>query len=92
MIQSFKCTDTRALFATGRNRRFSAIAKIATRKLAQLDTATTLDFLRAPAGNRLEALAGNRAGQHSIRINDQWRVCFTWTAQGPTNVEIVDYH
>ncbi|NYT36283.1 type II toxin-antitoxin system RelE/ParE family toxin [Pusillimonas soli] len=57
-----------------------------------LDSANTLDFLRSPPGNRLEALKGNRTGQHSIRINDQWRVCFIWTAEGPEHVEIVDYH
>ena len=65
---------------------------MAERKLAQLDAALTLDFLRAPPGNRLEALKGNRAGQYSIRINDQWRVCFVWTETGPADVEIVDYH
>ena len=65
---------------------------MAERKLAQLDAALTLDFLRAPPGNRLEALKGNRAGQYSIRINDQWRVCFRWAETGPIDVEIVDYH
>ena len=68
------------------------MARIAVRKLAQLDAAETLDFLRAPPGNRLEALAGERKGQHSIRINDQFRVCFRWTTDGPEDVEIVDYH
>lgn len=67
-------------------------AKVARRKLDMLDFATTLDDLRVPPGNRLEALKGNRKGQHSIRINDQWRVCFRWTNAGPTDVEIVDYH
>jgi toxin HigB-1 len=61
-------------------------------KLVMLDGAVTLEDLRSPPGNRLEALAGNRQGQHSIRINDQWRICFTWTSKGPENVEIVDYH
>ena len=65
---------------------------MAERKLTQLDAAQTLDFLRAPPGNRLEALKGNRSGQHSIRINDQWRICFVWTDHGPAEVEIVDYH
>ena len=65
---------------------------MATRKLAQLDAAQTLEFLRSPPGNRLEALHGNRAGQYSIRINDQFRLCFRWTAIGPEDVEIVDYH
>ena len=68
------------------------IESVARRKLAQLDAAATLEFMRVPPGNRLEALKGNRAGQHSIRINDQWRLCFIWTAQGPGAVEIVDYH
>lgn len=92
MIKSFRCADTRALFETGGCRRFSGIAKVAARKLVQLDVAETLDFLRAPPGNRLEALKGDRAGQHSIRINDQFRVCFRWTKAGPEDVEIVDYH
>ena len=65
---------------------------MAERKLAQLDAAMTLDFLRAPPGNRLEALKDDRAGQHSIRVNEKWRVCFVWAASGPINVEIVDYH
>ncbi|WP_415251893.1 type II toxin-antitoxin system RelE/ParE family toxin [Thermomonas sp.] len=77
---------------TGKNRRFSAIGNVATRKLQQLDSAATLEFLRSPPGNRLEALKGDRSGQHSIRINDQWRVCFVWTDAGPAHVEIVDYH
>jgi proteic killer suppression protein len=80
------------LFATGKNRRFAAIAEVATRKLQQLDAAATLEFLRSPPGNRLEALRGKRNGQYSIRINDQWRLCFKWTAAGPEQVEIVDYH
>lgn len=65
---------------------------MAERKLAQLDAALTLDFLRSPPGNRLELLSGDRQGQHSIRINDQWRVCFVWTGKGVSDVEIVDYH
>ncbi len=89
MIKGFRCAETRALFETGKCRRFSAIE---TRKLAQLDAAETLDFLRSPPGNRLEALKADRKGQFSIRINDQYRVCFRWTAQGPTDVEVVDYH
>ena len=92
MIRSFSCADTQELYETGKCRRFANIKTVAERKLQQLDSAATLDFLRAPPGNRLEALAGNRAGQHSIRINDQWRVCFVWTDQGPERVEIVDYH
>lgn len=66
--------------------------KGATRKLTQLDAAATLEFLQSPPGNHLEALRGGRKGQHSIRINAQWRVCFRWTAAGPEDVEIVDYH
>lgn len=92
MIQSFKCTDTQKLFETGRSKRFSSIATVATRKLALLDAAETLAFLRSPPGNRLEALKGDRAGQHSIRVNDQWRVCFRWTDSGAADIEIVDYH
>lgn len=92
MIRSFRCVDTRALFEAGRNRRFAAVAGVAARKLAQLDAAETLDFLRAPPGNLLEALKGDRAGQHSIRVIDQFRLCFRWTKTGPEDVEIVDYH
>ena len=68
------------------------MANVATRKLAQLDAAHTLEFLRSPPGNRLEALKGDRDGQYSIRVNDQFRLCFHWTAEGPTEVEMVDYH
>jgi proteic killer suppression protein len=92
MIQGFRCKDTQALFEAGKSRRFAGIAKVATRKLAQLAAAETIDFLRSPPGNQLESLKGNRAGQYSIRINDQWRLCFRWTANGPEAVEIVDYH
>ena len=91
-IVNFRCADTEKLFTTGRCKRFTSISTVAERKLAQLEAAVTLDSLRAPPGNRLEALQGKRAGQHSIRINDQWRLCFVWTAQGPSEVEIVDYH
>jgi len=92
MIRSFSCKDAQALFEGKSPKRFRVFLTIAQRKLAQLDAAQTLDFLRAPPGNRLEALKGDRKGQHSVRINDQWRVCFVWTAVGPTQVEIVDYH
>ena len=92
MIESFKCTDTEALSRGDRVRRFVNFATVAQRKLRQPQIAGCLDDLRVPPGNRLEALKGNRAGQHSIRINDQWRVCFRWTAAGAQDVEIVDYH
>ena len=92
MIRSFKCTDTRKLFETGRSVRFTALSRIAARKLTQLDAACELRDLASPPGNRLESLRGDRRGQFSIRINDQWRICFRWSDQGPENVEIVDYH
>ncbi len=76
MIKSFRSSDTRVLFETGRSKRFGSIARVATRKLTQLEAATTLDFLRSLPGNRLEALRGDRHGQYSIRINDQWHICF----------------
>lgn len=92
MIKSFRCKDTQALFETGKTRRFSAIKAAAERKLIVLQAAAELDDLKSPPGNRLEALNGDREGQHSIRINRQWRVCFRWTDDGPEDVEIVDYH
>lgn len=92
MIQSFKCKDTQALYESGKSKRFATIRSVIERKLQMLDSAATLDFLRSPPGNRLEALSGNRAGQHSIRVNDQWRVCFIWTELGPADVEVCDYH
>jgi proteic killer suppression protein len=91
-IRSFRCADTEALYTGESPRRFRNIENVAQRKLQMLDDAVELRDLRSPPGNRLEALSGNRSGQHSIRINDQWRVCFVWTDGGPTNVEIVDYH
>ena len=92
MIQGFKCQDTGRLFDGLRVARWANIAAPAMRKLAMLHAAAVLSDLRAPPGNRLEALAGNRQGQHSIRVNDQWRVCFKWSEGGPIDVEIVDYH
>jgi len=92
MIRGFRCADTQSLYETGKSKRFSGIASVATRKLTQMDAAATLEFLRSPPGNRLEALRNDRLGHHSIRINDQWRLCFRWTAAGPEDVEIVDYH
>ncbi len=92
MILSFACVDTQALFSGKKSKRFVNIRSVAERKLQQLDSAATLEFLRSPPGNCLEALIKDRAGQHSIRVNDQWRVGFVWTAKGPSEVEIVDYH
>jgi len=92
MIQSFRCRHTQALFEGGDPRQFRAFKNVAIRKLTQLDVAQTLDFLRSPPGNRLEGLKGDRVGQSSIRINEQYRVCFVWTENGPIDVEIVDYH
>ena len=92
MIASFTDKDTADLFAGKRVKRFANIASIAERKLQQLDSAANLEALRAPPGNRLEKLSGDRAGQHSIRINDQWRLCFVWKEDGVHDVAIVDYH
>lgn len=91
-IVSFACKHTQALFEGHHVQRLSGIRGVAERKLQQLDAAETLAFLRSPPGNRLEKLLGERAGQHSLRINDQWRICFVWTTRGPSHVEIVDYH
>jgi len=93
VIQSFGGADTAKVWRREHVRRFgSDLQRIANRKLLMVDAAETLNDLRVPPGNRLEQLRGGRAGQHSIRVNDQWRICFTWTAAGPTNVEITDYH
>lgn len=91
-IQSFKCDDTQALFGLERVRRWVNIEAVALRKLRMLHAAHALRDLLVPPGNRLEGLQGDRIGQNSIRINDQWRVCFVWTPEGPKDVEIVDYH
>lgn len=92
MIVSFTEKDTADLFAGKRVKRHANIAAIAERKLQQIDCAATLEALRVSPGNRLEKLTGARAGQHSIRINDQWRVCFVWEEDGAHDVESVDYH
>ena len=92
MIRSFRDKDTEALFDDRPVRRFQAIERQARMKLLWLNAASTLDALRVPPGNRLEALKGARKGQHSIRINDQWRVCFRWSEGHAYAVEIVDYH
>lgn len=91
-ILSFRCPLTAALFERERVARFANIEASARRKLMLLDAARVLDDLRIPPGNRLEALSGDRTGQHSIRINDQWRLCFCGTTDGAEDVEIVDYH
>lgn len=92
MIKSFKCKHTEELVKTGKTRSFNAIQRTAERKLQQLLSAEALKDLKSPPGNRLEPLSGDREGQHSIRINDQWRLCFRWTDEGAEDVEIVDYH
>jgi len=92
MIKDFKCRHTEALFHGEDPRPFRGIAKVARRKLDMLDYATKLSDLASPPNNKLEALKKDRRGQHSIRINDQFRICFVWNDEGPRNVEIVDYH
>ena len=92
VIRSFRCRDTERLFHRESARRFKAFESVARRKLEMLDAAHRLEDLKVPPGNRLEALTGDRKGQHSIRINDQWRLCFTWHDGGADNAEIVDYH
>jgi len=92
MLKTFADKDTQALANGVRVRRWINIESMARRKLTQLAAATTLDFLRVPPGNRLEALKGDRAGQHSIRINGQFRLCFVWKNGDAYHVEITDYH
>jgi proteic killer suppression protein len=92
VIRSFRCAETERLHHRQPSRRFRAVEGVARRKLRQLDSATQLRDLAAPPGNRLEALRGERKGQHSIRINDQWRLCFVWRDGNAHDVEIVDYH
>ncbi|MBU3621085.1 type II toxin-antitoxin system RelE/ParE family toxin [Polynucleobacter sp. CS-Odin-A6] len=92
MIHSFLCKEAEALFNSKPSRKFKSIERVARRKLLQLHAAVSLLDLRTPPGNLLEALLGDRAGQHSIRINGQWRICFVWKVDGVYAVEIVDYH
>jgi len=92
VILSFRCKDTESLFHDRPVRRFGQIERVARRRLLYLHRATSLQDLRIPPGNRLEALRGDRLGQHSIRINDQWRICFVWDGHDAHAVEIVDYH
>jgi proteic killer suppression protein len=91
-IASFRCSDTQKVFEGVKSPAFANIRDILERKLAMLDAATSINDLRRPPGNRLEALVGKRSGQHSIRVNDQFRLCFRWSPEGPANVECVDYH
>ena len=93
VIRSFRDVTTERLWSRQRTKAIDRrIERVALRKLAMLDAAEGLDDLRIPPGNRLEALKGDRAGQHSIRVNQRWRICFVWTSAGPEDVEIVDYH
>lgn len=92
MIRGFGDAETRSLFETGRSRKFRAIELVAKRKLDMIDAAGQLDDLRVPPGNRLEPLKGDRKGQHSVRINDRFRICFRWKEDEVDEVEIVDYH
>ncbi len=92
MIKGFRCKETERIFRRHHSRKFSGIERIALRKLLIVDAAEALSDLRIPPANRLEKLVGNRRGQHSIRINDQWRICFRWRDGDAYDVEIVDYH
>ena len=92
MIRSFRDKKTEGFFSGRMVREFSGFRKAAERKLTMLDNASDLKDLLSPSGNRLEMLKADRIGQHSIRINDQWRICFLWKADGPYEVEITDYH
>ena len=92
MIKSFKCKDTEELYKTGENRKSKAIERVALRKLDMSQAAIRVDTLRIPPANHLEQLVGDREGQYSIRINDKWRICFSWKGTDAFDVEIVDYH
>ena len=91
-IQSFRCKETQLIYEGVLSQRFNNIRSVVERKLQMLDDAVELKDLASPPGNRLEQLSGNRAGQHSIRVNDQWRMCFKWGDHGPEDVELTDYH
>ena len=92
MIKAFRCHETAQIHSGRPSKRFGNIEQVARRKLRMIEAAVMLYDLKAPPGNRLEALTGNRKGQHSIRVNDQWRICFEWRDGNAYNVEIVDYH
>jgi proteic killer suppression protein len=92
VIRSFADAETQGIYEGKRSRRFGNLQRIIERKLQMLDAAISLSDLRSPPANRLEALVGNRKGQHSIRVNDQFRLCFRWTPDGPIDVQVVDYH
>ena len=92
MIRNFRCAETQAVFEGKKSRNFAPIRRVLERKLAMLHAATSLRDLLAPPHNHLEALTRDKAGQHSIRVNDQFRICFRWTDEGPVDVECVDYH
>jgi proteic killer suppression protein len=92
MIGSFKDEEARRIFRRETSRRFGPLVRVIYRKLLEIDAAITVDKLRAPPGNRLEALRGSRAGQHSIRVNDQYRICFTWRDGYAYDIEVTDYH
>lgn len=92
MIASFRDKETQILFENGTSRKLGDVARSAFRKLRILNATTTLDSLRIPSGNRLEALKGDRSGQYSVRINDRWRICFVWKDGNAYQVEVVDYH
>jgi toxin HigB-1 len=92
VILNFRDAETEKVYETGKSRRLGSIARVAARRLGAISFAKNIDDLREPPGNRLEALRGDRKGQYSIRINDQYRVCFKWNGKDATDVEIVDYH
>lgn len=92
MIQSFRDSEAEAIFTGGRSKRFGNLQSVIERRLRMLNCTTSLQDLASVRGNHLEALQGTRIGQHSIRINDQYRLCFRWTTEGPADVEVTDYH